>query len=635
MRWILLLGLLCICLGIASVSHGERLLSLLLSSGPRQEVGRWVFDEGTGTATADSTGNGNNGTLTGAGMTWVSGHKNLAIDFPGTGTPRILVPDDPELDITAALTLMAWIRPDVLGTARIINKAENGVTDGYELSLASGGVAFFRINQFTSGNTYRVDALTSYPTTGAWQHIAGTFDGTDIRIYIDGSLEATVSAIGQTIAANALDLAIGAEHDGTLGLNGAIDQAHIYNIALDATAIQAVINDERPGLLVASSDTSTIATPATWGKPNQSRVWYNSSHRRWDGLIPKDDGGASGSDHYIVTDIAGTQTFTALELEDRNSARPDAFWDDTNKKLYVIGSHATTTEFWRLDYNEVTDVYSFAVGSAGAGVTVTGITHTGGDSPASLYVTPNEEVWVAVMQAAALNIQHSGDGGATWLAGVENLDSGATVGLTTWTHFTNAGTTYAGIFAGENSAVGTEVFYFWYIDEDAVSVAAANWTDDSANIPAFVGTENGDDHVSAARDSDDNSYFAVKTENGAPTDPLINLYKRTPAGTWSQFKVTDTQATPESSRPSLVIDDTTGTLMVFVADTFGGPGYRKRAPLTSLGDLAANLRETVFLETGKSFNQLSTPRQAITNVSGMVVLAENPTDTTVWYLVEP
>ncbi len=358
---------------------------------------------------------------------------------------------------------------------------------------------------------------------------------------------------------------------------------------------------------VAGSDTSTISG-GDFGKPNLSRIWYNSHQNSWDALVPKNDGGVSASDHYIMKDVAGSQIFTAVELEDRNTARADDFWDDGNKKLYVLGSHATQSQFWRVGYDEIADSYSIELGSTGTGVTVPGVTHADSNRPASLYVSPNGDVWVAVMKDTALQVQHSDDGGATWMAAPITLDTSVALGVTTWIHFEDQGITYVGVFAGENGeALQVTFFYFWYIDQNADPSLLANWNDDSPNIPIPVGSERADDHVSAARDVGENQYFAVKTEGGAATDPLIKLYKRTPGGTWAQFTVTETQEVPEQSRPSIVVNKETAEIFIYTNDTVGGDGNRMQASLGALEDLADAPLTTVFSSPGKAFFDIITP----------------------------
>jgi hypothetical protein len=202
---------------------------------PSTLVGHWPMDEGTGTTIADVSDYGNDGTLLG-GATWTPGVTGSAILLDGTDDYG-LVPDAASLDVTDAITLAAWIRPGRIGTQYLVKKATQGGTDGYELSLSGSGLPFVRFNQSTSGNDYRVDGLTTYPTDGTtWMHLAATYDGSTIRIYVDGQEENTAAATFQ-IATNALDLAIGAQSDGASPLQGAMDDVRVYSRALSAPEI--------------------------------------------------------------------------------------------------------------------------------------------------------------------------------------------------------------------------------------------------------------------------------------------------------------------------------------------------------------------------------------------------------------
>lgn len=394
------------------------------------------------------------------------------------------------------------------------------------------------------------------------------------------------------------------------------------------------------------SDTSTIRRPVSYGKPNQSRVWFNSARDRWDALIPQDaqGGGVSASDHYIMTDVDGSRTFTDIELEDRDFARPDAYWDDASRMLYVLSSHPAQVEFWRVGYDVGNDGYAIQIGAIGAGVVVPGMTHPdteiGGDSPASVHVGPNGAVWVAVMTDDGLKVQHSADGGANWLQAPVVVDGDARLGVTTWTDVMVDGEQRVGLFAGENGEAFQDTDYlFFHIANDADPTNASNWTDESGAIPQAMGSEQSDDHVSAAGDSAGNVYFAVKTEGGGPSDPLIKLYRRTPDGRWTQHKITETQEVPEQSRPSIVIDEQARTISVYVngAEVVGSDrreAGRFRASLDSLDDLAGAEFVPLFDEPGTVFTDVMTPRHPVTAQSGIVVLAHNRTDTEVWVSAE-
>ena len=157
----------------------------------------------------------------------------------------MLVADSSSLDISEQITIAAWLKPRKTGTQYVVKKARINATDGYELSLSGNGRAFVRFNQESSGNTYRVDSQSFYPNDGkTWMHIAATYDGQEIKLYVDGLLETSSTAQGLVIATNENKLSIGAQDDGMYPYDGIIDQVHIYGYALTATDIQDLVNLE-------------------------------------------------------------------------------------------------------------------------------------------------------------------------------------------------------------------------------------------------------------------------------------------------------------------------------------------------------------------------------------------------------
>ena len=81
--------------------------------GPRAPAGliaAYSFEEGTGTATVDASGQLNTGTLNG-GVTWsTAGKYGKAVSFNGT-SGMVTVADKASLDLTNAMTLSAWVNP--------------------------------------------------------------------------------------------------------------------------------------------------------------------------------------------------------------------------------------------------------------------------------------------------------------------------------------------------------------------------------------------------------------------------------------------------------------------------------------------------------------------------------------------
>ena len=95
-------------------------------------VGDWRMNEGSGTVLVDSSASGNNGTIAG-NPTWVAGQHGQAIRFDGTGD-YATVPDSASLDISSAITMAAWVKPEKNATQNLIKKA---VTAGTPLTTAT------------------------------------------------------------------------------------------------------------------------------------------------------------------------------------------------------------------------------------------------------------------------------------------------------------------------------------------------------------------------------------------------------------------------------------------------------------------------------------------------------------------
>ena len=198
-------------------------------------VGWWSMDNGG----ADQSGQGNNGTTAGT-TSVVAGKSGNALRVASNG--RVVVPDNSSLDMTQTITMAAWIKPEKSGTQYFIDKKATGNVDGYELSLSSDGHVFVRFNEASKGDSFRVNSTSAYPTNGqTWMFVAATYDGTTIKLYVNGKLEASKTA-SFAIGMNNIALGLGAEQDGYRGMTGAIDDVRIYSRALSAQEITALYN---------------------------------------------------------------------------------------------------------------------------------------------------------------------------------------------------------------------------------------------------------------------------------------------------------------------------------------------------------------------------------------------------------
>ncbi|MFD2245114.1 LamG-like jellyroll fold domain-containing protein [Pontibacter ruber] len=226
--------------GSSSWSTVWSITTISASSPTNPLVGHWKLDEGSGMALADASEYKNNATAVG-GATWVAGVTGQALRFNGS-SQYATVADNASLDITGAITLTAWIKPEKIATQYVFKKAEQNSVDGYELSLSSGGLIFFRFNQVTSGDTYRINSTTIHPSNGTtWIHVAVTYGGGVMRLYINGDQNNSKTfSSPPPIKLNGLALTIGAGNNGYRGFQGAMDDVRIYNTALSASEVKEI-----------------------------------------------------------------------------------------------------------------------------------------------------------------------------------------------------------------------------------------------------------------------------------------------------------------------------------------------------------------------------------------------------------
>ncbi len=237
-------------------------------------------------ANANDTVGTDNGTLNGTAG-FVNGEVGQAFTFDGT-SGYVSIPDSAPLDsFTNAMTIELWMRSATIG-----NNAD-------WVGLVSKGNESWRLMGRTSANTADVafNGVTPSEITGTrnvndgqWHHIAGTYDGNRIALYVDGTLDASVTASG-TIAQLNFPVYIGGDSEPPAGhtylFNGQIDEVSLYNRALSSDEIAAIYNAGNGGKCVSAppsitsqptnetvhvGDTATFAVVTT-GTPPLSYQW--------------------------------------------------------------------------------------------------------------------------------------------------------------------------------------------------------------------------------------------------------------------------------------------------------------------------------------------------------------------------
>jgi hypothetical protein len=196
-------------------------------------VAAYSFNEGSGTTLTDRSGRGHTGTVSGA--TWsTQGRFGGALSFDGVND-WVTVADTAALDLTGALTLEAWVRPTALAAWRtILLKEQTGglVYALYVTETGSRANGYLRI-----GSELGLSAPAPL-AANTWTHVALTYDGAAMRLYVDGTQVATRSQTGAITASSGV-LRIGGNAPWGEYFQGLIDEVRIYNRALTQAQIAA------------------------------------------------------------------------------------------------------------------------------------------------------------------------------------------------------------------------------------------------------------------------------------------------------------------------------------------------------------------------------------------------------------
>jgi hypothetical protein len=196
-------------------------------------VAAYNFNETTGTSAADVTGNGRTGTVSGA--TWTTaGRFGGALSFDGVND-RVNIADHALLDLTTGMTLEAWIYPTSMSGYRTVILKERPSELTYAL-YASEGLSR-PAAWIATGLQVHTPSPSALPLN-TWSHLAATFDGSVLRLFVNGSQVSAQTHTG-SILVSASPLRIGGNAIWGEYFAGRIDEVRIYARALSATEIQA------------------------------------------------------------------------------------------------------------------------------------------------------------------------------------------------------------------------------------------------------------------------------------------------------------------------------------------------------------------------------------------------------------
>lgn len=223
-------------------------------------VGIWFFDEGGGEVAKDSSGNGHDGELLGD-LEWVEGKFNGAISFPGVNGSFVSVPHEDSLNLTK-WTITVWVKTAISDVWHTLVEKENPSDaeskSNYHLQIRDTGV----VDCGYQCPDWQESWGMSNVQDGKWHHLAGTYDGNLLRVYVDGNLE-NEETYGTTPITNNHVLGLGACSDGQYGASAVIDEIGLFDAAFSAEEIKAIMTS---GLIVASAVFPADKLTTAWGQ---------------------------------------------------------------------------------------------------------------------------------------------------------------------------------------------------------------------------------------------------------------------------------------------------------------------------------------------------------------------------------
>lgn len=200
------------------------------------DAGNAASYPGTGTTWTDLSGNGNNGTLMN-GTAYSSANGGTLV-FDGIND-YVNISDSTYLDLPNTTTMEFWVNSNQLNNDDIISHRWNCYGAAYNPTYASGYVAgkLSIYYAFNNGGFVAVSTTTT-PIIGQWYHLVGTYDGSTMKVYLNGVLENTRSFSGN-ITQNDSGLAIGsyAGSPAAYAGDGKISIVRYYHKTLSATEV--------------------------------------------------------------------------------------------------------------------------------------------------------------------------------------------------------------------------------------------------------------------------------------------------------------------------------------------------------------------------------------------------------------
>ena len=163
-----------------------------------------------------------------------------------SGGDYVDVNNDPLLNTTSNFSLSAWVRPNNFSaTFEVIANKTTNYSNGFTFYTYFGGGVGYIILQIGNGSSNR-NVFYQPITPNQWIHVVATYNGSIMRLYLNGTQVSTRNYTGGIANANR-PLIIGRGLGTSYQYTGDLDEFKLYNHTLTAGEVTTIYNNENAG----------------------------------------------------------------------------------------------------------------------------------------------------------------------------------------------------------------------------------------------------------------------------------------------------------------------------------------------------------------------------------------------------
>ena len=224
---------------------------------PEAALGIWFFDEGKGGTAKDSSENGNDGEIVDA--KWDTGKFGEALQFEGGA--HVAVGDFADYEDKVSIVALIKTPAAPAWSDIIVGPCGDVILTLRDHKLNFAG----QCAQPIPHNTWSKSLLND----DKWHHIGGTYDGKEVKVYIDGEEEASNAAAGPFKTGPKY---IGSRDDKQEAFTGLIDEIAFFNVALSEDDMKAIADSGLSVVLGFAAVSPQAKLTTVWAKLKSGTV---------------------------------------------------------------------------------------------------------------------------------------------------------------------------------------------------------------------------------------------------------------------------------------------------------------------------------------------------------------------------